>query len=293
MIMVHAHAIAPRHVETTAARPNYITTADGTELFYRDWGRGRPLLFLSGWTLNSAMWGYQMHPLAAQGFRCVAYDRRGHGLSSDPGCGYDYDTLADDLAALIEALDLRDVVVVAHSFSSAEIVRYLTRHGDKRISGVLMLAPAAIPFLIKTDDNPSGIPSEWLLANETELKDDFSGWAERRSQAYFAHQGSRGVTDATLSMMNQATYQAAIELADIQATTDFRPELVGIKTPMLFIHGDADASIPLEVTSKPACDLFENARLVIYKDAPHGLYFTHKVQLNRDIADFASSVQRA
>ena len=269
------------------------TTRDGTQIYYRDWGKGRPLLFLSGWTLNSAMWGYQMHPLAAQGFRCVAYDRRGHGLSSDPGRGYDYDTLADDLAALIEALDLRDVVVVAHSFSSAEIVRYLTRHGDKRISGVLMLAPAAIPFLIKTDDNPSGIPSEWLLANETELKEDFSGWAERRSQAYFAHQGSRGIIDATLAMMNQATYQAAIELADIQATTDFRPDLVGIKTPMLFIHGDADASIPLEVTSKPACDLLENARLVIYKDAPHGLYFTHKFQLNRDIADFASGVQRA
>jgi len=106
-----------------------------------------------------------MHPLAAQGFRCVAYDRRGHGLSSDPGRGYDYDTLADDLATLIEALDLRDVVVVAHSFFSAEIVRYLTRHGDARISVGPMLAPAAISFLIKTDDDPSGIPSEWLLAN--------------------------------------------------------------------------------------------------------------------------------
>lgn len=291
--MVHAHAIAPRSTETPFARPNYVTTADGTELFYRDWGKGKTLLFLAGWTVNSAMWGYQMQPLAAQGFRCVAYDRRGHGLSSDPGRGYDYDTLADDLATLIEALDLQDVVVVAHSFSSAEIVRYLTRHGDKRIAGVLMLAPAAIPFLIKTSDNPSGIPSEWLLANETELKEDFSGWAERRSQAYFASQGSRGIIDATLAMMNQATYQAAIELADIQATTDFRPELVGIKTPMLFIHGDADASIPLEVTSKPACDSLENARLVIYRDAPHGLYFTHKVQLNQDIADFASSVWRA
>jgi len=291
--MSHAHAIAPRYIETAAARPNYITAADGTELFYRDWGKGKTLLFLAGWTLNSAMWGYQMHPLVAQGFRCVAYDRRGHGQSSDLGRGYDYDTLADDLASVIEALDLRDVVVVAHSFSSGEMVRYLTRHGDKRIAGVLMLAPAAIPFLLQTHDNPSGIPVEWALANETELKDDFSGWAERRSEAYFAHKGSRGIIDATLAMMNQASYQAAIELADIQATTDMRPELAGIRTPMLFIHGDADASIPLEVTSKPACELIEQARLVVYKDAPHGLYFTHKAQLNQDIADFAKSVQRA
>lgn len=271
------------------ARPNFVATADNVDLFYRDCGSGKPLLFLSGWTLNSSMWGYQTHPLSAAGFRCVAYDRRAHGRSSDPGRGYDFDTLADDLAAVLETLDLKDVVVVAHSFSSGEIVRYLTRHGSARIAGVVMVAPAAIPFLMRTPDNPTGIDARAMEEGKAELVEDFSGWAERRSENYFAGRGSRGIIDATLAMMNQTSYQAAMELAAIQATTDFRPELARIDVPMLFVHGDRDASIPLEVTSKPACDLVLGARLKVYEGGPHGLYFTHKAELNRDIAGFASA----
>lgn len=280
---------------TSPAKPgsiNHVRTHDGTELFYRAWGAGRPLLFLSGWSLNSLMWAYQMEPLAREGFRCVAYDRRGHGRSGDAGGGYDFDTLADDLAAVIDALGLNSVTVVAHSFASGEIVRYLTRHGASRIAGVIMLAPAAIPFLTKTADNPTGIDIEMLEARRAELADDLPGWAERNASAYFADQGSRGIIDATLGMMNLASHQALLAMVDIQGSTDFRAELAQIDIPMLFIHGDRDASIPLEITSAPACALVKGARLIVYKGGAHGLYVTHKARLNRDVAAFARGLGR-
>lgn len=266
---------------------NHVRATDGTALFYRDWGGGRPLAFLSGWCLNSQMWGYQMEPLARDGFRCIAYDRRGHGRSGDPGCGYDFDTLADDLAAVLATFALDDVIIVAHSFASGEVVRYLTRHGRDRIAGVIMLGAAAIPYLMQTPDNPGGIPAEMMQANRAQLVADFSGWAERNAAPYFAGEGSRGIIEATLAMMNAASHQAMLALAEIQGTTDFRRELAVIDVPMLFIHGDRDASIPLEITSKPASELVKGARLSIYEDAPHGLYVTHKDRLNRDIAEFA------
>src|SRR5580704_5861203 len=137
--------------------PNIVRTWDNVALFYRDWGQGKPLLFLSGWTLSSEAWAYQMRPLCQRGFRCIAYDRRSHGRSSDPGRGFDYDTLANDLAAVMEALSLTDVTLIAHSFASGEAVRYLSRYGSERISRLLLLAPAAIPFILKTGDNPMGI----------------------------------------------------------------------------------------------------------------------------------------
>src|SRR6476661_7767251 len=135
--------------------PNHIATEDGVHLFYRDWGQGRPVLFVGGWSMPSDSWGYQMLALSRQGLRCVAFDRRGHGRSSDPGRGYDFDTLADDLAAVIEKLDLRDVTLVGHSMGCAEIARYLVRHGVSRVARVAFVS-ASLPFVMKTDDNPDG-----------------------------------------------------------------------------------------------------------------------------------------
>jgi pimeloyl-ACP methyl ester carboxylesterase len=268
-------------------QPGYVQTADGLNLFYRDWGAGQPLLFLSGWTLNSQMWGYQMEPLSRAGFRCIAYDRRGHGRSGDPGGGYDFDTLADDLAAVIEALDLDDVTLVAHSFSSGEVVRYLSRHGSRRVAGVLFVAPAAIPYLVRTPDNPGGVPMGVFEQFWAAITDDFPGWAESQSAAYFAGVGSRGVIDATLGMMNLTSHQAMLAMARVQPVTDFRAELMRITVPALLLHGDRDASAPVEVTSMPAEALIPGARLIVYEGGPHGLYFTHKDRLNKDIAGFA------
>jgi non-heme chloroperoxidase len=142
----------PNSLSIVTSEPGFIRTAN-VRLFYRVWGTGTPLVFLSGWTLNSDMWAYQMAPLAKQGYQCIAYDRRSHGRSSDPGTGYDFDTLADDLGALMEAMDLRGVMLIGHSFSSGEMVRYITRHGSKRVARLVFVAPAATPFLLKTADN--------------------------------------------------------------------------------------------------------------------------------------------
>jgi non-heme chloroperoxidase len=270
-----------------ANMPGYIHTADNVALFYRDWGAGKPILFLSGWTLSSEAWAYQMRPLSGQGFRCVAYDRRGHGRSTDPGRGYDFDTLADDLAAVLEALDLTDVTLVAHSFASGEAVRYLTRHGTGRVSHLLLLAPAAIPFLRKTDDNPLGIDKHVAEAVRADMMRDFPGWCEAGAEAYFVPGTSGRMIDWTIRIMTEASLLAAGTLSEIQMNTDFRPELAKITIPTLIVHGDRDASVPVEITGRPAADLIPGARLEIYEGAPHGLYVTHQDRLNVDIAIFA------
>jgi non-heme chloroperoxidase len=279
---------APIRTRSVSAlhQPGYIRTPDGVNLFYRDWGVGKPLLFLSGWCLNSAMWAHQMPVLAEEGFRCIAYDRRAHGRSSDPGRGYDFDTLADDLACVIETLGLGGVTLVAHSFSSGEAVRYLSRHGSGRISGMVFVAPAAIPFLLKTGDNPGGVDGAVFAQLRSALIEDFPAWPESGAEAYFAGRGSRAMIDATIGMMNLTSHQAMLALSLIQPTTDFRPELTRINVPTLLIHGDCDASAPAELTAIPAVELIPRAQLRIYEGGPHGLYFTHKDQLNADISRF-------
>jgi non-heme chloroperoxidase len=265
-------------------RMTTIRTEGGTNLFIRDWGAGKPIVFLAGWTLSSDAWAYQMSPLSRQGFRCVAIDRRAHGRSDDPGRGFDYDTLSDDIAGVFEALDLRDACLVAHSFASGEAVRYLTRHGRGR---VLLLAPAAIPFLLQTADNPAGIPEEMIDANLAALENDFPGWIEANSAPYFGPAGTRPLIDWTARDMTRASLQATVELARLQTHTDFRAELARIEVPVLIVHGTADASAPIDLTGRPAAKLIPGARLVEYKDAPHGLYFTHRQRLNAEIAAFA------
>ena len=284
---------APIRTRPTAVmqQPGYVQTPDGVSLFYRDWGTGKPLLFLSGWTLNSMMWAYQMEPLSNGGLRCIAYDRRAHGRSSDPGGGYDFDTLADDLGRVIEALGLDAVTLVAHSFSSGEVVRYLSRHGSGRVAGVVFVAPAAIPFLLKADDNPEGVDGALFEQLRTALIEDFPGWAESQGEAYFAGTASRGIINATVGMMNLTSHQAMLAMSKIQPTTDFRSELARIKIPALLIHGDRDASAPLELTSMPAAKLIPGAQLIVYEGGPHGLYFTHQKKLNLDIVRFVRSLE--
>jgi non-heme chloroperoxidase len=272
-------------------QPGYVHTADGVSLFYRDWGAGKPLLFLSGWTLNSLMWAYQMEPLSNEGLRCIAYDRRAHGRSSDPGGGYDFDTLADDLSRVIVALGLDGVTLVAHSFSSGEVVRYLSRHGSSRVAGVAFVAPTAISLLLKTDDNPDGVDGALFEQLRAALIEDFPGWAQSQAEAYFAGAASRGIINATLGMMNLTSHQAMLAMSKIQPTTDFRSELVHIKIPALLIHGDRDASAPMELTSIPAAKLIPGAQLIVYEGGPHGLYFTQKERLNQDIVRFVRTLE--
>ncbi|WP_374654849.1 alpha/beta fold hydrolase [Phenylobacterium sp.] len=271
---------------TGPARP-HVVAADGARLFLRDWGAGRPVVFLAGWTLSSDMWAYQMAPLSEAGFRCIAYDRRGHGKSDDPGHGYDYDTLADDLAAVLDALDLRDVVLVAHSMAGGEAVRYLSRHGKSgRVARVLFLAPT-LPCLARKADNPNGVPMEMLEMGRKAFLADFPGWLDANTDPFVVPETSQGIRTWIKAMMMQASMKAIVDCNRAMITADFRDEMAAIDLPCLVIHGDRDASAPLAITGQPAAGLLKNGRLKVYPGAPHGLFATHIAPLNADLAAFA------
>jgi pimeloyl-ACP methyl ester carboxylesterase len=266
---------------------DFIETQDGVKLAYTDWGAGKPVVFIHAWALPSPMWDYQVGALGEQGLRCIAYDRRGHGRSSKPNGGYDCDTLADDLSALLAGLDLHGVTLVSHSFGSAEVVRYLTRHGAGRIEKIVLIAPAALPFLMKTADNPNGIPAEQLEFFRTKvLQADFPKWLEEGKKAFFVADTSPSLQDWVKDLMLSTPLPVAIETNRRITATDFRKELPGITVPTLIIHGDKDASAPIELTGRPAAAMIPKAQLKVYEGAPHGIFLTHKDRLNADLLGF-------
>jgi len=266
----------------------FITTADGQQLFHRDWGAGQPMVFLAAWGLPSDMWGYQMVPLSESGFRTIAFDRRGHGRSSDPGRGYDFDTLADDLAAVLDTLDLHEVVLVGMSMAAGEVVRYCTRHGSARISRLVLVAPAATPFPTRRSDNPAGIPKEAFESfRTTQLLRDFPRWLEENRPPFFTPATSREMQDWVRNMMLTTSLKALTECNRSGTSTDFRDELRQIDRPALIIHGDRDVSAPLALMGQPTAALIPGARLEVYEGAPHGLFVTHMDRLTRDLRSFA------
>lgn len=274
-----------------------ITTNDRTTLFYRDVGEGRPVVFLASWGLSSAMWQYQIAHLAARGVRCIAYDRRGHGRSDDPGRGYDYDTLADDLAALLEQLDLDDVVLIGHSMAGGEIIRYLTRHGDARIAGVLLLAPT-LPFPLKTPDNPEGLEPHMFEATRALWMEDYPAWLTANAGPYFG-EGVPGcsvsweLVEWTRHDMMQPSLSTLIACNHSMVETDFRDELTRVRVPVLIVHGTVDRSAPLELTGQRTAALIPGARLIVYEGGPHGLYLTHRERFNAAIEAFADACMAA
>lgn len=268
----------------------YVDTRDGQQLFFKDWGTGAPMVFLAGWALPSDMWDYQMVPLSEQGLRCIAYDRRGHGRSSQSGTGYDYDTLADDLAAVLDALDVRNVTLVGMSMAGGEMVRYLTRHGQHRIARAVFVATDATPIRLQTADNPGGIPIERaeFFRRQLLLK-DYPNWMEENRQPFFVPETSRQMQEWVRGMMLRTSMKALIECNRSLTSTDFRAELPKIAVPTLLIHGDKDVSAPLDVTGRPTAKLIPHARLEVYEGAPHGLFLTHMDRLTRDLLAFAKS----
>lgn len=267
-------------------QPGFIHTDDGVRLFYRDWRRGKPVVFLSSWSLNSDSWAYQMLALAEHGHRCIAYDRRGHGRSSDPGVGFDFDRLADDLATLLDTLELEDVTLVGHSMSCGEIIRYLSRHGDRRVSRAVLVGTVT-PTLSRTDDNPDGIDpavfesfrSDWLMR-------DFPRWLEDNIRPFMTADSSPGMMAWVKSMALQASMKALLDCHRATTSTDFRRELQAVTVPTLLIHGDLDVSSPLGITGRKTAELMPNATLTIYEGAPHGLFLTHMDRFNRDLMAF-------
>lgn len=282
-----AHAGSPA-LAANLFQPPFIETRDRAALFYKDWGAGKPVVFVHGWALNSDMWQYQMVHLAGQGLRCIAFDQRGHGRSGDPGRGYEFDTLADDLAALIERLKLRDVALVGHSMGGGVIARYLTRHGAGRISRAAMLAPT-MPFLLKTADNPDGVDRRLFDHLRAALAKDFPKWLADNARPFFAAETSPETIQWGIRMCLQTSLKAVLDCNLAVIETDFRAELRKLSVPTLVIHGDADASAPLALTGKKTAQLIPGSQLKVYEGAPHGLFITHQERLNRDLLAFIKS----
>jgi len=271
-----------------AMRMPFIPAKDGTPLFYKDWGSGKPIIFVSSWALNSDMWQYQMTPMVNQGLRCVAYDRRGHGRSAQPAHGYDYDTLADDLAAVIEQLDLRQVTLIGHSMAGGEIVRYLSRCGGGRVSRIVLVAPTT-PFILKTPDNPDGVPREIFDRTRAEWAKDYPKWLADNVRPFFVADTSQAMMDWLMRLMTQTSLKVILDCNQAIIETDFRAELPKINVPTLIIQGDKDVSAPLDLTGRKTAKLIPAADLKVYEGAPHGLMFTHIDRFNGDLIAFAQS----
>jgi pimeloyl-ACP methyl ester carboxylesterase len=269
--------------------PPLVETADGTRLFYKDWGTGAPLVFVHGGQLGADMWEYQMTPLVGEGLRCIAYDRRGCGRSSQPGHGYDVDTLADDLAALLAQLDLRGVTLVGHSNGCGDIARYLSRHGADRVARAVLVAPTT-PFLLKTADNPNGLDMNVFEATIAELINDRPRFLTSFAPIFFSV-GLPGVAVSPelaqwgVELALQASPLATIAMTRTFAETDFRPDMRAFTMPTLVIHPAGDQVAPLELCGRRTARAIAGSRLEVY-DTGHGLFITEKERLNRELLDF-------
>jgi non-heme chloroperoxidase len=275
--------------------PSTITTRDGTQIYFKDWGTGQPIVFSHGWPLNCDSWDGQMQYFRTQGFRCVAHDRRGHGRSTQPWQGNEMDTYADDLATLIEALDLRNIVLVGHSTGGGEVTRYVGRHGTDRVAKIILVS-AIPPFLLKTDTNPDGVPIEVFdqlraahMANRAQTyKEMFSGpfCGYNRPGA----QVSQGIIDSYWQQSMQAGLANTYDCLKAISETNFTEDLKAFgDTPTLIVHGDDDQIVPIGVSAMKSSKLVKNATLKVYEGAPHGLPATHVERLNADMLEFLRS----
>ncbi|HKF01760.1 MAG TPA: alpha/beta hydrolase [Candidatus Sulfotelmatobacter sp.] len=277
---------------SSAAQSSLIETRDKTRIHFRDWGGGRPIVFVAPWGLCSDWWDIPVINFFERGWRCVSFDRRGHARSDDPSHGYDFDTLADDIAAVLDALDLQDVVLVGHSLGGAEVVRYLTRHRSRRVKHAVLIAPTT-PFRLKTDDNPRGTPRETIEKNRESLKHDLPRLAAQAAPDFFGVP-KNSVSTETMDwwcrmFLDRCSIKVLLELFKLMNETDFRSELPTIQTPMLILQGDIDKSAPLELTGRPTHELVAGSRLIVYENAAHGLPYTHTDRMLEDIIAFAGA----
>ena len=282
-----------RHGSRALLRPSYgrrrismpfLSTSDGTQLFWREWGEGQPVLFLSSLGTSTQLWDYQLAHFAARGFRCIALDRRGHGRSDEAPRGYDMDTLASDVAALIEHLDLADLAVVTHSFGAGEIVRFVSRYGSARLACIVMVVPMT-PALLQTASNPHGAPAAGFEALFAQWTHDYPKWAEDSLAPFFVPETSPSMQRWGLTLL-QTSVPVALACARTMVAADFRAELQALTVPTLVVHGDRDQSAPIDLTGRRTAALVPRSQLAVYEGAPHGVMFTHRERLHADIERF-------
>ena len=267
-----------------------ITTQDGTQIYYKDWGDGQPILFSHGWPLSSEAWVSQMVFLAQNGYRAVAHDRRGHGRSDQPSSGNDMDTYADDLAELLEELDLEEAVLVGHSTGGGEVTRYVGRHGTARVAKAVLVG-AVPPLKLKTEANPDGTPIEAFDGIRAGVDADRSQFFKDLSESFYGanregSEVSQGVKDAFWLQGMAGGLKNELECITAFSETDFTEDLKSFDVPTLIIHGDDDQIVPIVSSALASSKLVKNSILKVYEGAPHGLADTHKEELNADLLAF-------
>lgn len=271
----------------------YIETDSDVSIYVRDYGKGKPVVLVHGWPLSGDMWEYQIETLVKNNFRVITYDRRGFGKSSQPWSGYDYDTLADDLKEVVDELGLTEFALVGFSMGGGEVARYFGRHGGEGVSKAVFIS-AVTPYLLKTDDNEDGVPQEKFDERAETIREDRMAFLEDFGKTFYGvGMLSKPVSNAFLqndiNIAAAASPRATLECLKSFSTTDFRDDMRMIQVPTLFIHGDSDKNVPVEVSSLKAAKLVLNNRYLIYEGAPHGLFFTHKERLNKDLIDFLNA----
>ncbi|MFN7927921.1 MAG: alpha/beta hydrolase [Blastocatellia bacterium] len=274
----------------------YLKTRDNTNLYVKDWGQGRPVVLLHGWPLSADSWDDAAIMLAQAGFRTIAYDRRGFGRSEQPWNGYDYDTLADDLADVIEGIGATDATLVGFSMGGGEVARYLSRHNGKQVTQVVLVS-SVVPYMLQTNDNPNGVDPSVFEEMTTNMKKDRAHFfADFFRDFYGVGLLSQSVSDEVLewsrAVSMQASLKATLDCAAAFATTDFRPDLAAFTVPTLIIHGTDDKTVPIDATGRVVARAVPQAQLIEYSGAPHGLFATHKQQLLQDLMAFLKGYEK-
>ncbi|WP_040793029.1 alpha/beta fold hydrolase [Nocardia paucivorans] len=268
------------------------TTRDNVDIYYKDWGSGRPVVFLHGWPLNADAWDDQMKYVADRGYRGIAHDRRGHGRSTQPWDGYDFDTFADDLNDLLTTLDIRDATLVAHSMGGGELARYIGRHGTERVRSAVLLS-AITPLMGRTENNPEGVPEEVFDEIKTGIRTERSQFWRDVSEGFFSanrpgSKATQGNRDAFWFMAMHESIEAGIRCVDAFAHTDFTEDLKKFDIPTLVVHGDDDQVVPIDATARKAARIVPDATLKVYGGGSHGIALVpgDKERFNADLVEF-------
>ena len=278
---------------TATSTDKYIETAPNVKLYVKDYGNGKPVILIHGWPLSNEMWEYQIAALVENNLRVIAYDRRGFGKSSQPWNGYSYDTLTDDLKAIIDQLKLTDVTLVGFSMGGGEVVRYFSRYGGQNVSKAVLVA-SITPFLLRTENNAEGATPEKNEATANEIKEDRIGFLDNFGKTFFGMSLinkplSTPLLEYYRMLCSFASPRATLECAKSFSTTDFRDEMSSVNVPTLIIHGDEDKIVPIEISSEKAATLIPNNKFIVYEEAPHGLFYTERTRLNKDLIEFINS----